>query len=286
MKTRFTLLARDEPRWVRSENTADSGKPRLTSARLMTTVWCHRCCRCPGCPGCQYPEMMQRRDRTPGRSAPSPPCSVSSSCFWQGTWALHSISEASLPASQPSQPPARGIKSVCDGDIRLKTHFTSDHSAPPAYHSYSRPWYTAECQVQCQSDESSVNKFVNTFSLCSEDPLQSLHWPRGSQLAGGGVRRRHRPDCLVICCGEHQELHFFILKATECFISSVPSLSSRSYELASKRCYPRLNTCSVSQILLQTRDTIFGYDSNTRTNGRNMKIRWWWQCQMCAGQRV
>ena len=45
---------------------------------------------------------------------------------------------------------------------------------------------------------------------------------------------------------------------------------------------PSLNTCSVSQILLQIRDTIFGYDSNTRTNGGNTKIRWWWHPQMCA----
>ena len=34
------------------------------------------------------------------------------------------------------------------GKSRSKTHFTSDHSAPPVFHSYSQLWSTVECQVQ------------------------------------------------------------------------------------------------------------------------------------------
>ena len=134
---------------------------------------------------------------------------------------MHSTSEASLPASRCLQPRARGIKSVCDGKIKTQNSFYFRSFGPAGI-----PFIlTALIHVGVSGTEWGevfVNKFVNTLSPCSEDPLQSLHWPGGPQLAGGGVWRRHCPGCLVICCEEHQELHFFILKATECFISSVP----------------------------------------------------------------
>ena len=141
-----------------------------------------------------------------------------------------------MPVSQCLQSPVQGImKSVCDNKIKTQNSFYFRSFGPSGIpFILTALIHGGVSGIEC--DEGSVNKFVNTLSLCSEDPLQPLHWPRGPQLAGSGVWRRNCPGCLVICCGEHQKLHFFILKTTECFISShfSPSLSSRSYELASK----------------------------------------------------
>ena len=141
-----------------------------------------------------------------------------------------------MPVSQCLQSPVQGIKSVCNCKIKTQNSFYFRSFGPSGIpFILTALIHGGVSGTEC--DEGSVNKFVNTLSLCSEDPLQPLLWSRGPQLAGSGVWRRHCTGCSVICCGEHQKLHFFILKTTECFISSQCSpfsLSSRSYELASK----------------------------------------------------